>query len=678
MEGNLSINGSPRQYSITLFLARAACDLASSLACVLTLMRDPPSPANFITLYQGFDFMLRAVVNNQVLNGEVPLPIFQICASIRSRAVKLGRGRVITLHTALDSTSPDGLPTPGGSANQFTYMVEKLSGLSCAKINLSRLGEVGSSTIKGMKVTYGETTGPLNFMTSGGLNTTISTLQSDWHQSEAWMRYLGWAKDLGPDFGGGFEIQTKQIIIPYPLVSKANSWSPGRAVLTQALQNYSIFSVSEIDFIPFDLGKYTAYFLYHLLSIPGTLLVWSQDLYLACAKFALVGYSRIGLCAGQTDYINPYLEKSRYSIPLPLMESAMAPATFRETMRLPYVLVYQNPFTVNDTESNMTYTTSGGVLKADFFASTTTEGDFPVPLGTAPVLSNNYNVISTNNEPFVNRRILNFNEVSAPQANPITLDDNVFNIALEYCPTAKASSDKSVGKLSLVDVTSVPRFLVNSGTNNSIEFSESLSTESKGVLSEPSQVAFFTNLCLPYDTLFTNITGTGSEKRPYSFSQTLARDNTTLSVNEMLETYSNSFIQRAQYRKTTELAALEKLIDFGGGAGSVVGKLLGLFSQGLQIGATATGFGAVTPLIKAGEHLIFDRYIGDNGAGKKQKYVRPQRRVREGNISSLETPVVSSGRRRGPVAQPSQTRKRRPGPGLVPAKTSSFRSRGRL
>jgi hypothetical protein len=595
--------------------------------------------------------MLLAAARNQPLAGEVPLAVFQICSSIRSRVVKLGGGRVITLHVSIDLSNDGGFPSTSGGIDNFNYMVEKMSGLDCAKINLARLGEVDSVTVDGVKITFGETLGPLSLRTNSGILLTLSSLQSHWPVSESWMSYLGWANDLGPSFGGGFETTLKTVIYPIGMMPNDSYWHPGRGVLAHALRNYSVFRVKRIDFIPFDLGKYAAYFMQHASQFTDTPVTVNQGAYNSFMKFALVGYSRIGLCAGQTDFINPYNEKSRFPLPLPLMESGVAVATYRETMRLPYVFQYQLPVSATDIASNQRFNIGGTNVVADITGSFVASGQF----ADESSVSSNWGVYGADDSiaATVTSRIFGYTTTLSVTALTTAQPNNVFGEHSVDCPTAKAASDSVVGSISIVDVVNKSAWTVLSGSNNSISYDGVLATEAKGVLNDASQVSFFTNLCLPHDCLFTNLSGTGTQKLPYSYSPVTGRDNTSLAARELFNVYTNSFIQHTQYRRTAELEILECLIKNAGGAGSILRKLIGPVAGVAKVVAAATGFGATVPIITAGENLLMNSFGNSGKKGKKNQSTKTKRAGRAGNINAPQGGVVSNGKDK-PRAQPGK------------------------
>lgn len=444
-----------RQADCVIKQFEAAADIVQATACALALHdREIGKGAYdadwFKKIYNGALYMVQRAVDSLPLSGKVPVAIFQLMAAIRSRPVTLDKSdRGFTLNVTVSKTAQPGqLPPvePDLQRAGFSELIQCFAQIGGLTVDLERLENCGKLDYGKLgKISYGKTLGPLNVTSYNAGNGIygVMRVQQEYPVSESWMKYLTWAESLPA--GLFFKNQVDLPLFPVSTLGVGLDkiptglyMRPGIALLTRAITNAGVFSCDSFKFPVVLQDEFSAYIQADAMARGLT----TKDFYFAHAGALAV--ARVAVESGQTSFIPALFEQVSYQLPEVITEASIIHASYRNgTAQIPIVITgYQNK--TGFVEWKLPNTDV--VYESDGYAEIV--GWYGWMIGDYSLWSNN-KVLKSNET----RNLAWGTQLTADQ----TQEQKAFDLALfsktiSKGPLCQPGTDKSVGKLNMLDV----------------------------------------------------------------------------------------------------------------------------------------------------------------------------------------------------------------------------------
>lgn len=455
-----------RQADIVIKPWVAAGDIVQATACVLAIHNReigvaPYDAAWFAKVYNGAYYMVQRAIDSLPLSGKVPVAIFQLLAAIRSRPVVLDNNRGFTLNVTLSTSAQPGQLPPVDANSQragFSELIQCYAQIGGLTVDLERLENEGELVFEKIgNISYGKTLGPLNVANISSENKMYGILQvmQNYPTSEAWMQYLTWAESAPTGIFADVRIcypkfpvvdlGVSTTDIPYDLY-----YRPGIAVLTQAMLNSAIFNCSKVCFPAFLLEQMSAFisgdFKARGLTSTGG----------GCARAASLALARVAVESGQTSFIPALFEQTVAQLPEVLTEAAVIHSSYRNGIaRIPIVCCGKQ-----SSGKSVSYYTGTTVYQSD---------DYTEIVGYYGWLLTDYKSWKADKKISNNKdRNVAWGAAAPATSASVQINMSLFSTTISKGPLSQPGTDKSVGKLNMLDLIAEPHIYRTTGTGNNL------------------------------------------------------------------------------------------------------------------------------------------------------------------------------------------------------------------
>lgn len=440
-------------------MKKAAAECAAAVFSNLALERRDVNRGEYFQLYSSAYTIIKSILDGSPVTGTVPLPLFQIFASLKSRVVDLGGQTQFSVHFDLATVTHTGLPdvAAGGDASYFCQKASALGGVlvDLKDLNVSSVGPFPEHGYP-IAISIGASLGVANVTNNLNDRYGILEIRQSRPVTEMWMSHLTWATQWD------IEAQICERFVCFPQSVDGGSITPGSVILTTALRVADVIGTTTFDFPAVDLACVQAFLTTNARARKSDV---SDDIRFDL-KAALAITAGTGLRAGQVAFFRPFFEKSNFQLPQDIVEANLLLPTFREgNARIPYVMTlnFTNP---NSYKNNYADGTENGIQFA--LAAVTAEGDRVIGLSDAEMsyddsafLNNTYDRQTVNAAlTYTGVRPAYGGTSTVTAAEPAATDwNNIFSQTISKGPLARPSGDKVMTTLNFTDL-SCDRFSV--------------------------------------------------------------------------------------------------------------------------------------------------------------------------------------------------------------------------
>lgn len=568
-----TVKKATRNLIVQLDVPQAAKDLASAVYSNLALNRNSVTKDVYEKLYISVYKLILHIIQGKPVSGEVPLPIFMLLASLRSRLLDLKQQISVSLQVSKSSqVDPVSLPVVSDELGDLSYFIQHASSLGGVLVDLREIAACRLGPFKQLgyqnEISIGRSLGPLNVKYAAGGMFGINNIRQEYPPTENWMRFFTWA------YTWDHNTPQESNLLTFPNTNPRYQLTPGSIVLSHALRTAEVIGMKSFDFIPLDLACFKAFLNANAQARADSAITAAGFPFDLRAPLAVV--SGVGLKAGQIAFGEPFFQTSNFQLPQDICESGLAVATYRDgNGRLPYVLTYLDDSVVmeySDGTANGTVLRAKGVLPTDDVTAVIGLSDAEMSLDSAAFNNNTFLVQEAGAlltwDPAADRPTWASDDSTVTAANPVAINWNdLFKNTIGRGPLSRPCGDRIAGSLNMCDFTADRRVFADPVSGQDVYGFSSINCYKAGVHSPSLNV--LASLPLPREAAVSDRESNGD----FNFVQT-SLERLPISIANPAVVATSHSVTEVGAAKYTELQELfDGLNRHGMGGDSLFGDL---------------------------------------------------------------------------------------------------------